>query len=547
MVVLNLTVTVVSYRFFSNGLYGFLIDFTIWVRDFTLIFAVVTVLDALLYILFRKHKSIHNILKYSFLLVNICLFLTDLFTIYFFKFQFNVAMMEILAVSNIREGFEFASMYFFDPKFYMLIVAVVVFLLICFYMFRALYKHKVLMLVIIFICTGLGVAGILREVALKRGLFRVWRSIAVFRLVYLASETMNNIYSFNAAVSNPDDINITKNDKTIPYAVFILGESTGRKHLGLYGYELDATPLLNARAQHERLYVFDDVISSNGHTIASMRTLFSLYANDSAGQWFKYTSLFNILNKAGYKTFWLTNQERRPGTDPRNIYSNQCSYKDFTDFKTEAFENGSYDESLVDLLDKAMNYSDEYNFFVLHMLGTHGKYIQRYPAQYEKFSTNDEITPLVTTKKQKATRAQYDNAVLYNDFVIDKIISRFEDKNAIVIYISDHGEDVYDGGSIFGHGEGTDDHYVLEIPMIIWLSQKFSDSYPELERRIASSVHRPYMTDDMLHTLLDILSIETDEYDPKKSIINPEFDASRPRIHAGRFIYNKDTGLNAIH
>ena len=53
------------------------------------------------------------------------------------------------------------------------------------------------------------------------------------------------------------------------------------------------------------------------------------------------------------------------------------------------------------------------------------------------------------------------------------------------------------------------------------------------------------MTDDMIHTLLDIMSIETPEYDPAKSIINPKFDSSRPRIYSG-MLYDKENGLHAL-
>ena len=135
--------------------------------------------------------------------------------------------------------------------------------------------------------------------------------------------------------------------------------------------------------------------------------------------------------------------------------------------------------------------------------------------------------------------------MLYNDFVVDEIIRRFEDKNAIVIYVSDHGEEVYDSMNFFSHNEGTPSRYMIEVPFIVWTSQKFRQAYPELEERIASSVNRPYMTDDMIHTLLDIMGIETPGYDPPKSIINPNFDSSRKRIYAG-MLYDKERGLHEI-
>ena len=51
--------------------------------------------------------------------------------------------------------------------------------------------------------------------------------------------------------------------------------------------------------------------------------------------------------------------------------------------------------------------------------------------------------------KQRNVLADYDNAILYNDSIVDAIISRFEDKEAIIIYMPDHGEECYEGNRGF--------------------------------------------------------------------------------------------------
>ena len=56
--------------------------------------------------------------------------------------------------------------------------------------------------------------------------------------------------------------NILENESSIPYVVYILGESFSRHHLGLYGYHLDTTPLLDAKEKQGNLIKFTDVISS---------------------------------------------------------------------------------------------------------------------------------------------------------------------------------------------------------------------------------------------------------------------------------------------
>ena len=76
--------------------------------------------------------------------------------------------------------------------------------------------------------------------------------------------------------------------------------------------------------------------------------------------------------------------------------------------------------------------------------------------------------------------------------------------------------------------------------MIVWMSPSFRAAYPDLERRIAESTERPFMTDDMIHVLLDIMGIETKDYDPTKSVINERFDASRVRVYGKNKDYEKE-------
>ena len=207
---------------------------------------------------------------------------------------------------------------------------------------------------------------------------------------------------------------------------------------------------------------------------------------------------------------------------------------------------GNYqDGAVLPYIDSEMAKSQQKNFFLIHLIGTHAIYRQRYPQKFRKFSAADEfLGGGFDNQHQRTVRADYDNAVLYNDFIVNEIIKRFEDKNAIVIYISDHGEEVYDSMDYVGHHTGADKNGI-EIPFLIWVSEKFREEYPDLCERIANSVHRPYMTDDLIHTILDITGIETPGYEPERSVINEKFNAERPRIYKN-YLYDKEKGLIEI-
>ena len=104
------------------------------------------------------------------------------------------------------------------------------------------------------------------------------------------------------------------------------------------------------------------------------------------------------------------------------------------------------------------------------------------------------------------------------------------DKETVIVYVSDHGEAVYDEQNFTGHIEENPNRHMIEVPMLIWTSEQFKKQYPEKVQHIMNSTDNPYMTDDMIHTVLDLADIKTTEYNPAKSIVNPAFDASRPRI-----------------
>ena len=328
------------------------------------------------------------------------------------------------------------------------------------------------------------------------------------------------------------DVHITENRSQIKNIVFILGEATNRNHMHLYGYYLPTTPHLDELAQKGEICVFRDVISPHSTTIAVLSKLFTFCDYESDQPWYEYHNLIDVMNAAGYKTFWLSNQESSGiWGNVAQIYANHSSWHKFTRIRDSYEDTGVLDECLFPLLDEARMRSGERNFYVLHLMGGHGLYYNRYPYAYHKFTGAD--IRLNVSEHFREVVAQYDNAIYYNDYIVDHIINTFRNEEAIVIYVPDHSEAVYDEGSVVGHIEENPNRHMIEIPVIVWGSEKFKEKYPEKWAALQRAVDRPYMTDDMIHTILDIADIYTDDYRPEKSLINPEFDASRRRIFSG--------------
>ena len=367
--------------------------------------------------------------------------------------------------------------------------------------------------------------------------------ISVVRMTVLIAGAFDEIREYQEVYKSLDSVKIevTRNESDLPWVIFILGESTGRAHLSLYGYDKPTNPNLQRRLDKDEFILFSDCISGADLTMLSCERLFTFYDNRVEmldKPWYQYPNLFDILKAAGYHTAWLSNQESSGiyGNVPR-AYADRCNEKNFTVIRDTTTFVYEFDEKLLSLLDESLQKNTaQKNFYVLHLLGTHADYRLRFPAEYEVFKADDEPADAAWKRDYQA---DYDNAVLYNDFIVDEIIKRFENKDALIIYISDHGESIFEDNIHYGHGPGNGAQS-LEIPMIVWTSDIFKANHPDLEQRIRAAKDLPFMTDDMIHALLDLMKIETEDFDSRKSLFSKDFDATRKRIYRnGEYVNGK--------
>ena len=471
-----------------------------------------------------------------FLLVISCLiFVAESFFIVIYNAMPDAAVLEVILSSNPRESLEYLHSYVLHPNTILALFAFAIVLYAYIQLLKRIrhvkWLHKILALLLVgsILCS---VAMLVRK-SERPFLDRLsdWPT-RYFVIGYVANEVrhaFSNITAYEKLLQQQttNDIVITRNEDDLPYVVFILGESTARSHMSLYGYPLETDPLLQKRKDAGELQAFTDVRAPYAQTLDAMETIFTFYHRNASENWYDYHNLFDIFKATHVNTAWLSNQESSGIANMDHFFSVKCDTFHFTMLKD--FKSGSknrYDETLLPLLDKLLVQSNSpQNFFVLHLMGSHTTYADRYPKEFEKFHSENESIGL-STVTAKQMRADYDNTILYNDYVIDKIIQRFEDKDAIIIYISDHGDEVMEDRNFFGHGKNNATHWMLEIPMIVWTSQSFRQKHPERIEAIQNATTRPYVTDDIIHSLLDLTHIETPEYQPERSIFSPNFNAS---------------------
>lgn len=337
-------------------------------------------------------------------------------------------------------------------------------------------------------------------------------------------ENRSTAYIDYALASQPVEILADEHD--IPKVIFILGESTSRHHMQFYGYDLPTTPNLSRREQAGELTAFSSVTSPHAGTMAVMRTLFSFYDNDAAGMWYDYGNIFDILRESNVHTVWLSNQESSGfyGSIGRTLAS-RCDEQAFTSHLAHTIDlSERYDEEVLPLLDDALagdgrtDAEPQSDFIVVHLMGAHEDFKRRYPASFARFTAADETGGVRDDAAASQIRAEYDNAVLYDDYIVDAIIRRVEDQDALVIFLSDHGEEVNDIRDLVGHGDESS-AWQRDIPMVIWTSAKFRVHHPEDVRRICAAKEHAWQSDEMIHTLLDLMKIRVPQYEKEKSLL----------------------------
>lgn len=65
---------------------------------------------------------------------------------------------------------------------------------------------------------------------------------------------------------------------------------------------------------------------------------------------------------------------------------------------------------------------------------------------------------------------------------------------------------------------------------MIWVSDKYKETHPDIIKRIENSVDRPFMTDDLPHLMLDLAGIECEWFEPSRSLINDQYNVNRKRL-----------------
>lgn len=527
----------------------------------------VTILFFALYALSFYSARLYKILAFALLALNVVFAIAQIFLIFSLELTYSHGTLDALVQTTPKEAFEFAHA-FLNFK---LIAA---FLALLIFVFAALrlrvsqrarmklcraIKLAFLLSLLVFIAHAAFKSYVAKSSKMRASIIIALNKIPIYNFAFVTKDYFGaDFKSVRELQAGYQSIYASHSHKTTPNrisnVVFIIGESLQRNFMSLYGYYLPTTPNLQALEQSGNLIAFSDVVSPGAKTNDVLKYVlnFGNYESEKQRPWSANLDIVNLARLANYETFWISNQERYGQWAVASGASAQMTdHSDFTNQIPVYKYAYSLDEVMLPsiknfksgarkspLARKDESSAAEVNgtqkkdkFFILHLMGSHPSYEFRYPKSFAKFSAAD-ISREPLDEGQKKELAHYLNTVAYNDFIVSEIYKIFASDNTLIVYFSDHAQSLYQYRGKLIHG-GIN-RFTLEIPLIFMASDKFKEQNADLWARIAAAKDRPFLNDDLIHAIAEILEMtDLPEYDPARSVINADFNASRPRIIEG--------------
>lgn len=305
-----------------------------------------------------------------------------------------------------------------------------------------------------------------------------------------------------------EDAKTPHTDMTRELTIMVVGETARADRFSLNGYKRKTNPLL----EKQDVVSFSDVTSCATLTALSVPCMFSVLKEEG----FTPTkaqgreNVLDVLVHSGAQVLWRDNNSSSKGVAER------ITTQDFRDptVNTICDEECRDEGMLVGLQDYIRKHPKGDIVIVLHSMGNHGPaYYKRYPKEFRKFTPECRTNELAECTSQEINNS-YDNAILYTDYFLNKVIEflkQNDDKfETSMLYVSDHGESLGEN-NVYLHGlpNFLAPREQRHVPMIMWVGENFRRVKIDALR---TKKDRRYSHDNIFHTLLGIMEIESKSY-----------------------------------
>ena len=347
-----------------------------------------------------------------------------------------------------------------------------------------------------------------------------------------------------------------------PIVVLVLGETSRYDHWQLNGYERETSPRLMQR----ELVSFDSCFSVANLTTVSVPFILSRATPTQQDLYLQEKSVVDAFHEAGYETSWIADQSFNNHFLLRIAESCDHTYYFMPERDELLLDTVLLAPLRMELTDKGGISSPKPQMMVVHSLGCHFKYSQRYPDEFQHFVpdmkgmrigalipnfdsisqgirlNNRQNSPALVRNVKNVLVNSYDNAIRYTDYFLDSLIQILEESGrpAVMVYVGDHGENLMDDERhMLLHGTYAGSVYEYHVPLFIWMSDEYKSLYPEKMESLQANTYKKMTTMYLFHSLLHLGGIRYRHIDLDKCIDSPAMEAQDT-------VYTIDANMNAV-
>lgn len=326
-------------------------------------------------------------------------------------------------------------------------------------------------------------------------------------------------FCFGAVSQRPDSVR--------EVYVMVVGETSRALNWQLYGYGRETNPNLSKTG---RLVCFRDMLTQANATHKSVPIMLSAASAEDYDILYTHKSVLTAFKEAGFRTAFFSNQ--LPNRSFIDYFGDEADTTVFLKANAMAKdeEYNPYDEVLLRSVDSLLaDTTDRKLFIVLHTYGSHFDYQERYPVNEIYFRPSNYES--VSRSNRDILINAYDNSIRATDGLLHGIIERLDaqpNTAAVMLYASDHGEDIFDDKrNLFLHASPIPTYYQLHIPFVMWFSPEYDALNPEGYGCAAVNAGKPVTTNVIFHTLLSAAGIETPYRNDSLALTSPHFTVTQ--------------------
>ena len=465
-------------------------------------------------LLFLPLPLFHNKPKIYFYLLSPFVLLSPItvFNLYLYKGPLSADDLLLLLETDKQEVFEFLSGY-------KTIISGAALIIVCTYLFlvskiKPFSSKKIFIIIYVASLSILLLSSILNRK--ERSYVNTFTDRAScvypFTIINITIDCVTYLKKHKPAIDN-FKFNAHKNDTLNKRQIFVLvlGESSRYDHWGINGYCRNTSPYLS---HYKDLINYSNMCTGALNTRNAVPMIITRANALNFDKCYKEKSVVGAFCEAGFKTYWIGNQNKKIKYDYNiGIHMGEADSVIILENSTNP---NDYDENILASFEKIIHTRTDSNLFILiHTKGSHYEYQNRYPNNFDVFKPSTKNTTIRindASQKDKITNS-YDNTILYTDYILDRIIKIINTENVIsyVLYVSDHGENLFDTKELlFAHHKKATE-FVLKIPMFVWTSDLYESAYAQKQKNLIVNKNKKSTVNNVFYTLLDMANINIDD------------------------------------